>query len=814
MLENIKANHKNEQHTSAQIISPDKDLVKSTDESSVNNDEKKRKCKKHTKKSKKAYKYHSSSTPLSREYEKEISKAAGGCQEMPTKVEYITERDVKHHMHNFKPSAQINLKSYLGAAFKEAQEFRTQTQRGRKTHNNLNSSSEDSDSESSNSSYYSDTSDDSSTDPLSDSDISPSDPDSLDSGSESSSDSDTSDDSHKYYKQRNNKKSKKYCRQKGKKHTKKSLLKPIPPDKYDGAPETQLFHKFITQSMAYLEDGNVPKHCHVYILSNFLTDKAYTFYTRDVSHDPKRWTTTKFFKALFDDVFPVNFCLKQREKLDKFYQNNKTVKTYVAELAELFMSISFSDKGEHVHKLWKGLQCDIQKELWKEKLNPKTSSWKRVACHAKIIELSNSVGVYNPVQQNQGSSSCGDKKRFQDRSVKQCHNHDRHERFRGCKTNSIPGFSSMRKRSQEHQEHGKQNYKDFKKSKLSEKEKEELRAANKCFNCKEVGHTTHTCPKRNNVASTSSNKPPGLQNYNIEITSHEMGYLETLDATTESNNSLELGMIDFEGLTSSEEGSDQSQGTSSPTQGSILEFDSDQGYLMPEDVEDLFEIDNDLDDAYTIPSSDLMTEAPDDSSVPDLQLVTSVSECDDDIPNLQSVSTSSSDESDDGLPDLAEVSDSEDEFDPLTESILDILACQLNNSYFAEMTQLESYDEKCEFNCPVQWSLKIPVVCDETNDPIHMKVLDSENYHGCKYIGDILAIIVRYMLDCEDYPGDEHFPPRKQSCWSYPYRFLVMAISPNILSILDSVQNTRMLVQHEFLENPKLCVTSWYATQC
>jgi hypothetical protein len=51
MLENFKTNHENEQRTSAQIISPDEDtvvknpdedLVKSADESSVSNDEKKR----------------------------------------------------------------------------------------------------------------------------------------------------------------------------------------------------------------------------------------------------------------------------------------------------------------------------------------------------------------------------------------------------------------------------------------------------------------------------------------------------------------------------------------------------------------------------------------------------------------------------------------------------------------------------------------------------------------------------------------------------------------------------------------------------
>ena len=187
----------------------------------------------------------------------------------------------------------------------------------------------------------------------------------------------------------------------------------------------------MTQSMAYLEDGYIPKRRHVYILSNFLTDKVYTFYTRDVSRDPKRWTAAKFFKALFDDIFPVNFCLKQREKLDKFYQNNKTVKTYVAELAELFTSIGFSDNRERVHKLWKGLRRDIQKELWKEKLNPETTSWKRVARHAEIIELSNSVGVYDSNQRNRGPSGHGDRKQSHDRFDRHRRNRDKRERYSG-----------------------------------------------------------------------------------------------------------------------------------------------------------------------------------------------------------------------------------------------------------------------------------------------------------------------------------------------------------------------------------------------
>ncbi|EDR10562.1 uncharacterized protein LACBIDRAFT_325303 [Laccaria bicolor S238N-H82] len=121
------------------IKNPDEDLIKSTDEISVNNDEKRKKLKKHTKKSKK-----------------------------------------------------INPKSYLGAAFKEAKEFKIQNHEGCKTHISWDSSSEDLDSESSDSSYSSESSDNLSMDPLSDSDTSISDSDSSDSNVESSLDFDMS----------------------------------------------------------------------------------------------------------------------------------------------------------------------------------------------------------------------------------------------------------------------------------------------------------------------------------------------------------------------------------------------------------------------------------------------------------------------------------------------------------------------------------------------------------------------------------------------------------------------------------------------
>ncbi|KAF8814450.1 hypothetical protein BYT27DRAFT_7065198, partial [Phlegmacium glaucopus] len=68
---------------------------------------------------------------------------------------------------------------------------------------------------------------------------------------------------------------------------------------------------------------------------------------------------------------------------------------------------------------------------------------------------------------------------------------------------------------------------------LSDKEKAELRAAGKCFNCKETGHFSRNCPHRTTITSTGQ-KPPGVSAFNIEpasiqeIDSDE--YVEVLDS--------------------------------------------------------------------------------------------------------------------------------------------------------------------------------------------------------------------------------------------------------------------------------------------
>lgn len=132
---------------------------------------------------------------------------------------------------------------------------------------------------------------------------------------------------------------------------------------YDGTPDPHKYHHFVTEGMAYVEDGNVDLEKRAFVLSHYLTDTAHDFYVHEVSKDPYNWELSDFFTELFNYCFPVNFRLRQREKLQNCYQGSKKTK---------------------VNKLWMGLRKELQRDLWKEKLNPEVSSLKAVTATAEI----------------------------------------------------------------------------------------------------------------------------------------------------------------------------------------------------------------------------------------------------------------------------------------------------------------------------------------------------------------------------------------------------------------------------------------------
>ncbi|KAG5333235.1 hypothetical protein C0989_006013 [Termitomyces sp. Mn162] len=266
-----------------------------------------------------------------------------------------------------KPVNQISRDSALGRAFDR---MRSEEDSG------------SSESPSSESSYPSDSSDDPSSESDDNTSRSSGGDDSSGESSTSSSDEDGSNRKVKFRE--------KVSRGKGKKSKKRvprSLIKPTPPSNYSGAPDLQAFLQFMTHCTLYVKYGLVQKERQVLVVSEFLTGRAWTFYSREVSRAPEDWSMERFFKEIFNDCFPINYRNKQRYKLQHLRQGKMTVRDYVGKLQELFTIVGSTNSKEKVVKLFNGFRTSIQRELYRMGLNPETSRWKKVVSKAEFVEM-------------------------------------------------------------------------------------------------------------------------------------------------------------------------------------------------------------------------------------------------------------------------------------------------------------------------------------------------------------------------------------------------------------------------------------------
>ena len=188
----------------------------------------------------------------------------------------------------------------------------------------------------------------------------------------------------------------------------KNLIKPIAP-KYNGQADPRMYHRFVRESSAYLRDGKVKRKRQIFLLSYYLTDKAYNFYTQRVASEEWNWTLKQFYIELFNHCFLVDYRMQLRKKLAKCHQNEKTVAEYLHELYVLFNMIGNVSKRDGVLKFWNGSRPIIQKGLWRDNLNPETSSWSEVITQAEIIEISENLAERRDkrtnLAQSGGSSS-------------------------------------------------------------------------------------------------------------------------------------------------------------------------------------------------------------------------------------------------------------------------------------------------------------------------------------------------------------------------------------------------------------------------
>lgn len=237
------------------------------------------------------------------------------------------------------------------------------------------------------------------------------------------------------------------------------------------------------------------------------------FFMREVAMTNRKWDVDDFLTKLFDHCFPPNFRTGQRVKLTECRQSGRSVRDWVFELQGLADSVGDVPDCQLVLYFWQGSDNYIRKKWAEAGYSPEVSDFDELELAAERYQEAARYEQYDSRQMFSERNS-HDRQRSGG-----CYDSRRHARFGEYPgdLNKGPSSSTAETKSgkmeptkaAENQKPSGSTGKALDASRprnpnenrrrLPQKELDELRAQNKCFECRQEGHLSKDCPRRKRV---------------------------------------------------------------------------------------------------------------------------------------------------------------------------------------------------------------------------------------------------------------------------------------------------------------------------
>ncbi|QRW13669.1 Pol polyprotein/retrotransposon [Ceratobasidium sp. AG-Ba] len=272
------------------------------------------------------------------------------------------------------------------------------------------------------------------------------------------------------------------------------LMKPTP---YDGCENYDIFEKVDYETDQWWKDSGLSDRKAVGKFGSHCLGKAANWYMDEVAPNPKKWTMDTWKIGLFNHCFPHDMKNKLRREYNSAQQRDLLFLDYrrIPDIRDRDICL----------KLWDTVQDYIHDKWLENGINPETTSLDEMCESAGPYEAAETA-IQKRLKERQWSSYQFTKLQPEGRE-----SYSLDEQLEGQRTqlqspqpspsSSQPGSNQRKQKSRS--DRPKQARKSDR-PRLSMEERNELRAAGKCFLCKEHGHTAKDCPSCNTA------KPTGL----------------------------------------------------------------------------------------------------------------------------------------------------------------------------------------------------------------------------------------------------------------------------------------------------------------